>query len=176
MILHPDTIAKILVVPSSKVYMNAPLIESALVEAGIDSPHVQIAALATVKVETGIAFAPIREKRADINRQPKLWALQERYWNSGFYGRGYIQLTWEENYKKYGQELGIDLVGQPDLALDPTNAARILAAYFRKMHVDKAANAQDWQKVRHLVNGGEWGMSLFLSMTDGLLKALAGGE
>jgi len=40
-------------------------------------------------------------------------------------GRGFIGITFKTNYKKYGEKLGIDLVGNPDLANDPKIAAKI---------------------------------------------------
>ena len=43
-----------------------------------------------------------------------------------YFGRGYVQLTWKGNYAKAGEELGVDLVGDPDLALRPDIAAKIL--------------------------------------------------
>ena len=44
-------------------------------------------------------------------------------------GRGYIQLTGKNNYKFYGKKVGENLVGNPDLANDPTVAAKISASY-----------------------------------------------
>lgn len=41
-------------------------------------------------------------------------------------GRGLVQLTGLTNYKNAGKFLGVDLVGNPDLALDPVNATKIL--------------------------------------------------
>lgn len=61
--------------------------------------------LATIRWETGHSFEPVREKRASRDRQPRLWESQQRYWRDGFYGRGYVQLTWRENYRKAGQRL-----------------------------------------------------------------------
>ena len=40
-------------------------------------------------------------------------------------GRGFIGITFKTNYKKYGEKLGIDLVGNPDLANDPKIAAKL---------------------------------------------------
>lgn len=48
-------------------------------------------------------------------------------------GRGYIQITGRENYKKIGEHLGIDLLNNPDLALDPYWAPKITAAYYSTM-------------------------------------------
>ena len=46
-------------------------------------------------------------------------------------GRGFIQLTGKDNYARYAKRLGVDLVGNPDLALDPTIASRITLAYMQ---------------------------------------------
>jgi predicted chitinase len=47
-----------------------------------------------------------------------------------YIGRGFVQLTWEENYKNAGIALGLiddrDLVVHPDVALDSLIAARIM--------------------------------------------------
>ena len=46
----------------------------------------------------------LREIRAKQGTQ--LRALQDRYWNTGFYGRGFVQITWEENYLRLQQITG----------------------------------------------------------------------
>lgn len=43
-----------------------------------------------------------------------------------YYGRGYVQLTWLTNYVLMGKKLGIDLVNNPSLALDPKHATDIM--------------------------------------------------
>lgn len=43
-----------------------------------------------------------------------------------FAGRGLVQLTGRTNYKNAGAFLGLDLLSNPDLALEPANATRIL--------------------------------------------------
>ena len=44
-------------------------------------------------------------------------------------GRGFIQLTGKKNYQMYGDQLGVDLVGNPELANDPVIAMKIAAAF-----------------------------------------------
>jgi hypothetical protein len=44
-------------------------------------------------------------------------------------GRGIIQLTGEDNYRRMGDKLGVDLVNNPELANDPEIAAQIAAEY-----------------------------------------------
>lgn len=46
-------------------------------------------------------------------------------------GRGYVQLTWLDNYACAGRELGVDLAAFPDLALRPDLAGRIMEAGMR---------------------------------------------
>lgn len=43
-----------------------------------------------------------------------------------YYGRGFVQITWPENYRKMGKRLGIPLYENPDLALDRDVAANLL--------------------------------------------------
>lgn len=43
-----------------------------------------------------------------------------------YYGRGLSQLTWLDNYTKFSKLVGVDLVKEPDRALDPKISAGIL--------------------------------------------------
>ncbi|OCX54255.1 hypothetical protein BEL04_08335 [Mucilaginibacter sp. PPCGB 2223] len=43
-----------------------------------------------------------------------------------YYGRGYVQLTWYENYEAQGKLLGLDLLNHPELVLQPAIAAKVL--------------------------------------------------
>jgi putative chitinase len=61
--------------------------------------------LATIRWETGHTFLPIKEKRFNRETHPRAWENQNRYWKTGFYGRGYVQLTWEDNYRRAGEQL-----------------------------------------------------------------------
>lgn len=56
----------------------------------------------------------------------KLPWVSNRYWLEGFFGRGFVQLTHRTNYQSAGKKLGVDLVRNPDAALNPTVAAEIL--------------------------------------------------
>ena len=49
---------------------------------------------------------PIKEYRASSGTY--LFDVQNKYWYTGYYGRGYVQLTWKDNYAKFGRQLGID--------------------------------------------------------------------
>lgn len=73
-------------------------------------------------------------------------------------GRGMIQLTGKDNYAKYGKMLGIDLVGNPDLANDPEIAARLATAYWQTNKLGAAAQAGDVAAVTKGINGGYNGL------------------
>jgi hypothetical protein len=46
--------------------------------------------------------------------------------NKLYYGRGFVQLTWFENYELIGRLLGLDLLNNPELALVLENAVAIM--------------------------------------------------
>jgi len=94
--------------------------------------------LATAWHETAATMKPIKEyggpsyftKMYDVagNRPQLCISMGNTCAGDGlkYFGRGYVQLTWKVNYERAGRELGLDLVAQPDLALEPAAAAAIL--------------------------------------------------
>jgi hypothetical protein len=78
--------------------------------------------LATARYEA--SFEPKPERRCSTSQA--CYYAQEKYWYTGFFGRGLVQLTHQSNYMEMGQFLGIDLVNYPDKALETKNAAKIL--------------------------------------------------
>jgi putative chitinase len=79
--------------------------------------------LATAYHETAKTMQPVKEglKLSDAWRKRNL-----RYYP--WYGRGHVQLTWEENYRKADAKLGLGgaLVANPDVALDPEVSSEVL--------------------------------------------------
>lgn len=77
-------------------------------------------------------------------------------------GRGLVQLTGLANYRKAGKYLGLDLVSDPDLALVPVNAAKILvwgmetgAFTARKLSdfIGERGTIPDFINARRIING-----------------------
>lgn len=119
---------------------------------------VMAGAMATIRIEVGKSFLPIREfapNEAYFDRYEGRADLGNTIAGDGrkFKGRGYIQLTGRANYTTYAQKLGVDLVNNPDLALEVPISAKILAQYFIDRKVDEACLKGDWLTVRKLVNG-----------------------
>lgn len=70
-------------------------------------------------------------------------------------GRGYVQITGRANYAKAGKALGLDMIADPDLALVPDHAAKILVrgcteGWFTGKRLGDYASYRD---MRRVVNG-----------------------
>lgn len=109
-------------------------------------------ALATVKHETADTYKPIKEYRSRVGSKGR--ANQDRYWLSGYYGRGYVQLTWKQNYEKFG------LADRPDDAMKPEEAFKILSVGMqvgsftgKKLSDYIKGSTCDYKGARKVING-----------------------
>jgi hypothetical protein len=151
------TIAACTASPQTSIEANWPAVYAQLVAHGIASREVQGGALGTMAVETAQTFEPVEEafwmdeawRYANLRYQP--------YW-----GRGYIQLTWDYNYQDYGDRLGLPLFDQPDLAMRAEHAAAIFAEFFDRSGAAGAAQVCDWTECRRLVQGADAGLDELL--------------
>jgi predicted chitinase len=140
------------------------LMSDALTKEGINNPNTNAYALGTIQHETNGTNQPIDELggndyftnmyegRQDLgNTQPGDGAL--------YHGRGYIQLTGRANYRDTGKRIGVDLENNPELAKDPTVAAKVMAAYFKDRGVADEVKSNGFTPyARRLVNGGDNGL------------------
>jgi hypothetical protein len=178
--LKPAQIAAALGCNLHTVKTNWPPILEALASHGIDDLPSQIAVLATVGTEVA-SFEPINEFGGPAYFT-KMYEGRKDLGNvhqgdgARYHGRGYIQVTGRANYRTYGQKLGVPLEDQPDLALQPDVAAKVLAAYFADHGIARLAAAGDWQGVRRAVNGGLNGWDRFSSLVEGLQQAVQTAE
>lgn len=108
--------------------------------------------LATIYHETAQTFQPVKERRGRPGT--KIRAIQDRYWPSGYYGRGYVQITWEKNYRLFG------IADNPDKALEPDTAYEIAAKGMlqglftgKKLSDFVSADKQDFFDARTVING-----------------------
>ncbi len=76
-----------------------------------------------------------------------------------FHGRGYVQLTGRRNYQDMSNRLGVDLVSNPELALETDIAARIIFEGMidgsftgKKLSDYFNPTAENWKQARRIVN------------------------
>lgn len=79
-------------------------------------------------------------------------------------GRGYTQLTGENNYRDAGAALGLDLVNNPGLAADRDNAQRIAIWYWQDRVPQ--ADRDDVSRATFAINGGTNGLADRLNRYD----------
>jgi len=144
-----------------------PLVLQALDQQGINTLPAQIAAAATIQVEVGKRWQPIRELGSN-NYFTRMYEGRQDLGNTEpgdgarYCGRGYIQITGRANYREFGLE------DSPEDALGEGVAAGVLALYFRRRKIPRLAAAGEWIRVRKAVNGGTNGLQTFLAAVRAL--------
>ncbi|WP_037552731.1 glycoside hydrolase family 19 protein [Sphingomonas sp. URHD0057] len=133
-------------------------------------------ALATAYHETASTMQPIREYGGTIyftrmydvtGARPQL-ALANGNTCAGdgpkYCGRGYVQLTWKNNYDRASKECGVDLVAYPDKAMNPDIAAKIMRSGMEHgwftgksfkdyLPIQGKATRQQFLFARYIING-----------------------
>ena len=171
-----DVIATILQAPRANVEAHWPLIVEALAALKILDPAVEVAVIASIGTESYL-FAPEKEAGSEAYFR-RMYEFDRSLGNlepgdaAKYRGRGFVPLRGRSDYARFGKLVGADLVDQPDLALDPAVAARVLAYAFMLKGVPKAAAEDDWVKVRRLVHGDLSGWKRFNGILSPLLKLL----
>lgn len=131
--------------------------------------------LATPKLETADTMAPIHEYGpvSYFNKYEPGTPIGIRLGNTQkgdgyrYRGRGLCQITGRANYARVGKLIGVDLVNNPDLALDLAIAARILvqgsmlgwftgkglAAYIDGVDEPDGEDFKEYVQARRVING-----------------------
>lgn len=124
--------------------------------------------LGTVYHETGVlvrgrdgskfidrTMSPVKEQGSyDYLRSKKYYP---------YIGYGYVQLTWEDNFRRIGKLIGVDLINHPEKALEKDIASEILikgmvfgwftgVGFHRKCPVSRY-NLASYIRARKIVNG-----------------------
>jgi len=89
-------------------------------------------------------------------------------------GRGLIQLTGKSQYASCMMALDIDCLNDPDLLLDPKNAALSAGWFWSTRKLNYAADLRDTVTLTKLINGGQHGLADREARTERALAVLAG--
>ncbi|MGJ7497177.1 glycoside hydrolase family 19 protein [Variovorax sp. RT4R15] len=137
----------------------------------IDTPKRQAAFLATIaiesmnltKVEEGLYYKDAARLAKIYPRAFKSAADAEPFARNpqalgkllyqGYWGRGFIQLTWEKNYRAAGDALGFDYINQPSLVLEPQHAALTAGWFWDDANCNAPADDGDMRGMTLRVNG-----------------------
>ncbi len=115
--------------------------------------------LATVWHETAFTMQPIKEYGGER------YLRNKKYWP--YFGRGYVQLTWDYNYRKASNYFGVDFVSNPDLVMKVEYALPILFVgmeegwftgkslddYLDGVDEDDKEDLREFSNARRIVNG-----------------------
>jgi putative chitinase len=104
-----------------------------------------------------------------------------RYGNGGFEsgdgfrysGKGPIQITFADNYRRCGQALNLPLIEKPELLLEPKAGARSAGWFWSMRGCNEPADVRDIDQVSERINGGPNGLDLRRLRYQQALKALA---
>jgi hypothetical protein len=122
--------------------------------------------LATTKHECADTWHPIEEygkgKGRSYGNPVTVTGADGKTYTNTYYGRGFVQLTWKDNYETMSKalDMGDQLLINPALALDPPTAYRIMSFGMRKgsftgkdlgdyIHDDVC----DYKNARRIING-----------------------
>jgi putative chitinase len=75
-----------------------------------------------------------------------------------YHGRGYIQLTGRDNYKRAGKALGLPLEAQPEMVEQPEIAAKVAVWFWQNQVAPKVDNFNDTAQVTKPINSGLRGL------------------
>lgn len=120
--------------------------------------------LSTTHHETAATMQPIEEfgkgKGRRYGKRLKMNGTSYSDTSNIFYGRGFVQLTWYENYDKAGKKLKEDFIQHPEKVMELANATKIMFAgmangWFTGKKLGDYFNAvkEDWVNARRIING-----------------------
>lgn len=115
--------------------------------------------LATAFHETAFTMQPISEYGKGRGRR---YGSPDPATRQTYYGRGFVQLTWRENYAAFDKMLGTNLERNADQALDPHIATQVMfegmiRGTFTGVSLSKffkpGSLESDWFNARKIING-----------------------
>ena len=127
---------------------DAEALAPAMRDGGIDTPRRVQMFLANIIQETAAL-----KTLAEYDSLDGTYLRSKPYYP--YYGRGYIQLTWRDNYRAAGKALGVDLVSDPSLLEEDKDlAARAAVWYWNSRGCSDYADRGDFGAVCELINRG----------------------
>lgn len=175
--MTPDDLASCTGARIDRARIFEPFITAAMQEFDIETPAQQAAFLAQIGHESGGLRWTVElwgptpgqvgyEGRVDLGNVQVGDGFKYR-------GRGLIQTTGRDNYKRTGFALGSDLETYPDLLSEPGMASRSAACFWQAHGLNEYADSGDFERITRKINGGLNGLPNRLRLW-GLAKTALG--
>jgi surface antigen len=147
--------------------------------------------LATVKHECANQWQPIEEygrgQGMPYGNPVTVRGSDGKTYTNSYYGRGYVQLTWESNYRNMSQNLnlGEEVLIHPERALEASIAYRIMSfgmrnGSFTGVRLGDYINGSktDYYDARQIVNGYDQAVLIqgYAEKLEALLRQSSNGE
>ncbi|AKJ03288.1 putative chitinase [Archangium gephyra] len=159
-----------------KAAQYLPFLNAAMNEAEINTSLRRAAFLAQLAHESAqlrffeeLASGEAYEGRRDLGNTQKGDGVRYK-------GRGPIQLTGRNNYRKAGLALGLDLEGFPQRAADPDVGFRVAGWFWKSNGLNPLADAGCFDAITRRINGGYNGKADRDAHYRGALQVLGDGQ
>ena len=90
-----------------------------------------------------------------------------------YHGRGLIQLTGRDNYRNCGTSIGMNLITNPELLLQPKGAVLSAGWFWGKHGLNDLADSRDYETMTKRINGGTLGLDDRISKINKALEILS---
>lgn len=91
-------------------------------------------------------------------RKAKMLGNKQAGDGAKYHGRGYIQLTGRDNYRRAGQALGLPLEKHPEMVEQPEVAAKVAVWFWKSQVKPQVNNFNDTTQVTKPINSGLKGL------------------
>ena len=89
-----------------------------------------------------------------------------------YHGRGLIQLTGRDNYRNCGTSIGMNLITNPELLLQPKGAVLSAGWFWNKHGLNDLADSRDYETMTKRINGGTLGLDDRIAKINKALEIL----
>lgn len=156
----------------SNIRSHWPIIQNALRDRQLEGMEWQFISLATIRART-FEFLPIEEQKNIYNTRIIPFDVYEGRHSLGntepgdgeiYRGRGFIPLTGRKQYEGVDNALNCGVVTNPDRALHPIIAARVMAHHFRwhEEGILKSLRDENFNETCRIISGGLFGIEQFI--------------
>ena len=110
-------------------------------------------------VTTAVPFAHNPQKLANKVYNDRMGNAPNSNDGWNYRGRGLLQITGKESYKKYGETLGADFINHPELAESAVRCLRLAALEYTRVGCNPLADQDNITGITQRINGGQTGIA-----------------